>query len=204
MSKELIGEVSGILVFLSIFPYAYRVWKKDIIPNPITWFIWSVGGVALLLTYKGVGADKNVWPAIAGAFNPVLVFFIAMFHGKRAKITLADTFCLVLGITAIGLWFWIEISKNKVYAPYALYIGIVGDACAAVPTFRYIRKEPQDDRPLMWILFAIGYCLAIFAVDKQGFSNYVLPIYMFIMATIISMPLVAYRIQNKIPIGEWV
>lgn len=201
MNKELIGHISGFLVFSSIIPYGIRVFQRKITPNIVTWFIWSIVGVAILLNYKGSGAKNNVWPAIFGCINPVLITFIAVFRGKVALITKFDIVCLILGLISIILW--LILKSHQETLQYALYVGIIGDLCAGVPTWNFVKEHPDEDRPLMWVLYGIGYGLAVFAITDHTFANYILPIYMSVMVVIVAIPLIRYRIENKIPLSGW-
>ncbi len=88
-------------------------------------------------------------------------------------------------------------------AQYALYVGIIGDLCAGIPTWNFVRKHPSEDRPLMWVLYGIGYGLAVFAITEHSFSNYILPIYMAAMTIVIAIPLIEYRLRAKISLKEW-
>jgi len=92
---------------------------------------------------------------------------------------------------------------NKETVQYALYVGITGDLCAGIPTWHYVRENPTEDRPLMWLLFMVGYGIAVFAITEHTFSNYLLPLYMAAMAFIIALPLIRYRIWNNTPFMEW-
>lgn len=201
MSKEIIGYLSGFLVFASIIPYAIRVYQRKITANIITWAIWSVLGGAILLNYRAVGAEDNKWPAVFGCINPVLITLLAILRGKIAPITKFDISCFIIGILSIILWWNLRLDKETVQ--YALYVGIIGDLCAGVPTWNYVKKNPAEDRPLMWLLYMLGYGIAVFAITEHTFSNYILPIYMAVMSGIITIPLIRYRIQAKIPIKEW-
>jgi len=201
MNKELIGHISGFLVFSSIIPYGIRVFQRKITPNIVTWFIWSIVGIAILLNYKGSGAKNNVWPAVFGCINPVIITVIAIFRGKVAPITKFDILCLILGLVSIVLW--LILKSNQETLQYALYIGMIGDLCAGIPTWNFVKKHPDEDRPLMWILYGVGYGLSVFAITDHTFSNYILPIYMSIMVVIVAIPLIKFRIFNEIPLSEW-
>ena len=85
-----------------------------------------------------------------------------------------------------------------------LYTAIIADLFAAVPTFMFLWKNPEEDLPFAWSLYAIGYGLAIFAVKENTFANYALPVYMCIGSSSIASILIAYRIKKSIPLKEWI
>jgi hypothetical protein len=198
-----IGKISGFLVLLSIIPYAWRVVQGKIKPNIIGWSLWSFVGLSLLLNYKNIGAEDNIWAAITGFTNPLLIALIAIWKkGEKIKPNKLEYFCILFCVASIVLWwFWLG---NETYSQYALYIAIIADAFAAVPTAFFVLKNPREDRPLMWFLFAIGYGLNMLAIKEHNLANYSLPIYMLLMSILVLIPLIRYRLKEKIPFKSWI
>lgn len=203
MSAHTIGLISGGLVLLSIVPYAVRVYEGKIRPVPTSWSLWSVIGLALLLSYKSSGAEANVWPAVFGFTNPTLVTILSAWRGKEwAKPEWHEWICLVLGVISLLIWWFVRQSQDL--SQWALFVAILADLCAAVPTFIFFRREPEGDRPFAWALFAVGYFLAVFAITERTFSNYVLPLYMTVGSSTATLLLAIPRIERQIPIKEWI
>jgi len=205
LNTELFGYISGILVTASIIPYSIRVWQKKITPSPTSWLLWTIIGLALLLTYDSSGAKDNVWPAFFGFTNPTLIFILILARqkGRLQKITeRTDLCCLAAGL--ISLLMWAFMRKNPDLVQYALYVAIVADAFAAIPTIVSYWNDPREDRPFAWGLFSIGYGLAIFAISEHTIANYALPLYMFAGAMSVAMILTVFRIRQRIPLKEWV
>lgn len=206
MNPETIGIVSGILVAVSVIPYAWRTYQGKIEPEPTSWFLWSLIGLAMLLTYKSSGAKANVWPAVTGFMNPLIVFLIMLRRSSKEQIlkkfTFVDKACLITGLTSLVLWFFLRNSREL--SQYALYIAIFADACAIIPTIDFVWRNPMKDRPFAWCMFGFAYGLTIFAITEHTVANYVLPIYMLVGATSIGSAMVLYRIRKKIPLHEWI
>ena len=203
MSAQGIGLLSGGLVVLSIIPYAFRVYQKKIHPVPTSWTLWSLIGLALLLTYRSSGAGANVWPAVFGFTNPVLITILAIRQKERwKKLESYEWACLIFGLASLTAWVFVQNSKEL--SQYVLYLAIIADLCAAIPTFIFFKREPMKDRPFAWICFAIGYFLAIFAITDRTFANYALPIYMSVGSSAASLLLIFPRLKNKTPLREWV
>jgi len=202
MSAELFGMLSGGLVVISIIPYSIRTYQGKIHPNLTSWSLWTVIGLALLLTYKSSGAEANVWPAMFGFTNPLLVTILAARRmGEWAKLNKVEVACMVFGLMALVLW--LIVHQDRGLVQYALYLAIIADACAAIPTIVFVWTQPDGDRPFAWGLFAVGYGLAFFAITEHTFANYVLPAYMTVGSFSVTVPLALYRMRQKVPLREW-
>lgn len=204
MNAELIGLVSGVLVAASIIPYAVRTYQRKIFPNLTTWSLWTFIGFALWLTYKSSGAEANVWPAVFGFINPLVITLLIVIR-QRSRLVKPDRVevaCAVVSVASLGLWLGLRQSKELVQ--FALYCAMVADACAFGPTLKSIWAHPEAERPFMWGVFAIGYGLGMFAITEYTFANYALPVYMCFGAMTTAFFLVQYRVKKKIPFPEWV
>jgi hypothetical protein len=98
---------------------------------------------------------------------------------------------------------WMYMRSDPGLVQYALYVAILADLCAAVPTFKHLYNDPLEDRPIAWGIFAFGYGLALFAVPEYTFANCVLPVYMTLGSTTVMCILASHRIKHNIPIKEW-
>jgi hypothetical protein len=195
--------LSGSLVVLSVIPYATRVYQGKIDPVPTSWSLWSLIGLALLLTYKSAGAKANIWPAMFGFSNPALVTALSACRGKKwARPEPHEWVCFVLGITSLVAWWFVR--KNQELSQWTLLLAIAADLCAAIPTLIFFKNRPEKDRPFAWFLYAVGYFIAVFAITERTFSNYVLPLYMTAGSLIAGLFLAIPRIRCGVPFKEWI
>jgi len=203
MSAETIGLTAGMLVMISVIPYSIRTYQSKIQPNLTSWSLWTLIALVLLLTYKSSGAEANVWPAVFGFTNPLLITILVLRRrGEWTKLNRVEVACLVFSLLSLGLW--LGVHERKELAQYALYLAIIADTCAAIPTIVFVWTQPNGDRPFAWCLFAVGYGLAIFAITEYTFANYVLPLFMFFGSLSIAFPLARFRWRQKAPLSEWV
>lgn len=203
MSAETIGLISGMLAMVAIIPYGIRTHQGKIQPNLTSWSLWTLIGLALLLTYRSSGAEANVWPAVSGFTQPLLITVLVLRrHGEWTKPNRVEVACLVFALLSLGLW--IGVRQKKDLAQYALYLTIVADLCAAIPTIVFVWTQPNGDRPFAWCFFAIAYGLAIFAITEHTFANYVLPLYMLFGGLSVALPLALWRWQQKALLSEWI
>jgi hypothetical protein len=202
LSAESIGAWSGGLVFLSIIPYAIRTYERKIQPVPTTWSLWSLIGLAVLLTYRSSGAEANAWPAVFGFVNPILITILSVWRqAEWRKPTLSERFCFLFGLASLAMWIFIR--RNANLAQYALYVAIAADICAAIPTILFVWRQPDRDRPFSWMVFAMGYFLAILAIPQDTVANWILPLYMTVVSLVVAFPLALYRVRQRMPLKEW-
>jgi uncharacterized protein with PQ loop repeat len=205
LSKETVGLISGLIIALNVIPYVRLVWQRKNTLKLTSWLLWTFIGFALLVTFKSSGATYNIWPAVFGFTNPLIITIILLIRqrSKVEKLTeKTDLWCFGFGVIALTIWYFVQDDSN--HAQYALYLSIIADAFAAIPTLIFLWKKPQEDRPFAWGMFAIGYGLSVFAISDHTFANYSLPVYMFLGSSFLTMLLVIYRIKNSIPLKEWI
>jgi hypothetical protein len=180
-----------------------RTAQRKVKPVLVRWLLWTIIGFAILITYKSSGAEDSIWPAVFGFTNPLIITCLLFKQGGRlGKISRAEKRCLIVGLISLIMWEFLR--HDKSLAQFSLYTAMIADLFAAVPTFMFLWKNPEEDLPFAWSLYAIGYGLAIFAIRENTFANYVLPVYMCIGSSSIASILIAYRIKNSVPLKEWI
>jgi hypothetical protein len=189
---------------MNIIPYAIRVYQGKIHPVPVSWSLWSLIGLALFLAYRSSGAKANVWPAVFGFTNPTLVTILSLRYGEKWEKPkeLYEWLCLIFGVMSLIMWWFVR--QKQELAQYALYLAIIADLCAAVPTLIFFQRNPDKDRPFAWFFYAVGYFVAIFAITERTLANYILPLYMTAGSLSATILLVIPRIQRKVPLKEWI
>lgn len=203
LTLQTVGIISGALVGIGVIPYAYRVWQGKTAPVLTSWILWTLIGFSLLLTYKSSGAEANVWPAVTGFTNPLIISILIWYRkGERRGLDQTERVCVRLCLLAlIGWWF---LKENRQLVQYALYLSIFADMCAAWPTIKALWKDPESDRPFCWASFGLAYSLVFFAIPELTVANLALPVWMVTGSTIITVPMVWYRIKKRIPLKEWI
>jgi hypothetical protein len=197
------GILSAIIVLASYPPYIIRIWQNKIIPNIASWTIFVTLSIALSLSsFSSSGFGSNSWVTLGPLLGCSCVLISALIKSKEKSMSTFDKFCLVLACWAIALWYFTKQSQNLVQ--YALYLGIATDLIGLLPTSAFLIKNPNKDRPGMWLIFSFGYALSMFAITENTFANWSLPVFMTIAPALGWFPLVKYRIKNNIPIKEWI
>ena len=130
------------------------------------------------------------------------ILIITLLRSNEKSFTRFDIICLILGVLSISLWFFTKQSREMVQ--FALYIGILADFIGILPSMKFLTKHPEKDRPAMWVIFSLGYFFSMFAITENTFANWVLPSFMVVAPALVWIPLVKYRLKNKIPVREWI
>jgi hypothetical protein len=180
-----------------------RTWQRKIVPNLVTWSLLSFISFVLLLTYKNAGAEESIWPAVATFLEAFCILLLILFRQKRTlrKLERNEIWCIVIGLLSLTMLLFTQ--GHDIYANYALYLAIVADACALTPTILSVWKNPENDRPFEWIIFAFGYSVSLLAISESDIVLYIFPLYMIFSTLAVAVPLVLYRIRNGLPLKEW-
>lgn len=203
MRPEFWQYLSALVVVISGLYYAVRAWQRQLFPNPVSWGIWSVVGVALFLTADASQAGAVYLSTIFGDLNPLVVAIVIFIRAKERIYSLSrqEKQCLVLASIGYALWF--ATKDMPEIAPWAFYWMIGVDLFALWPTWLQITKNPMSDKPFPWIVFGFGFGLAGFAISDNTVSNWALPVYVFVGANVVSIPMVAHRIRIHASWKEW-
>jgi len=201
--QKLFGVLSAVIVLASYPPYIIRVWQRKIVPNIASWIIFVLVSIAIALSsYASSGAGVNSWVTLGPLLGCTIVLIIALIRSKEKSLTKFDIICLILGIISIAFWMFTKQSRELVQ--FALYIGILADFMGILPSIKFLSKNPEKDRPALWIVFSFGYFLSMFAITEHTFANWILPVFMTLAPALVWIHLVKYRVKNKIPLKEWI
>ncbi|MCK9272208.1 hypothetical protein M0P65_01545 [Candidatus Gracilibacteria bacterium] len=173
---QILGIISQVVTVGSAIPYILGIIRGVIVPNRVTWAIWSVVGITLwFTTWANPNSDSiTVMFAFILAFNPTVVFILTFWKGSTEPISKMEKAAILIATSAIATWLF---TKNNPGILPTLF-AILADICALVPTIRFVNNNPDQDRPTAWILFMIGSILAISGVKLWNMDSLILPIYM--------------------------
>lgn len=195
--------VSSLILSLWAIRYITLAWNKEVYPNPVSWFVWSLVGVALFLTAEASDAKEVYFASIIAAISPVMIFCVILLReNKRVyNLTKHEKLCLVLALAGYGFWFFLKDTPGL--AQWSLYWMIGVDLLVLWPTFEQVLKDPMSDKPVPWMTFGVGYAVAGFAISDHTITNWALPLYMFIGSWVVAAPMVVSRLKNKSVASEW-
>ncbi len=195
-----LGLLAQFILAVSILPYSISIFRGTVKPNRISWFIWSVIGLAFWLVTPPTADEVTKMLTVIFMVNPAIIFILTLFKGEYLRPDRLEIFSLVIGLIAIAVWYLLRESSGIL----PISIAIFADFCALLPTIRFVFDAPDEEKPLAWIFFFLGSFIALFGIDDYHLESLLLPLYMTIGASFVVFPLVRYRIQKRIPLKEWI
>lgn len=200
MDKYTLGLIAQFIIAIAILPYIVSIFRGTVKPNPISWFIWSVVGFTFWLVTPEEADEITKMMTIVFMTSPTIVFFITLFQGKNKKPDALEKFSLLMGVIAIGVWYFAQESSGVT----PTLIAIVADLCALLPTLRFVYSAPEEETPFTWVAFFIGSSLGVVAIDTYTLQSILLPSYMAFGSFLVVFPLVKYRLRVKMPLKSWI
>lgn len=183
------GKVAGIISLIAFLPYILAILRGQTKPNRATWWIWTIVGFMLGVSYHSSGANHTIWVPVSYIIGPLIIAILSIKYGEGGW-TRFDRNCLLGAGVSVVLW-WIFSS------PFiALLINLFIDFMGALPTIRKAYNKPESEDRTAWALFFTGNTANLFAVEKWTFAISIYPIYMFLASGMI-MALVFIRRNHK-------
>lgn len=195
-----LGLLAQLVLAFSILPYAISIFRGTVKPNRVSWFIWSIIGFAFWIITPDSADEVTKMMTVIFMVNPSIIFILTLFKGENIKPDNLEKFSLLVGLSAILVWYVFRSSSGL----FPISMAIFADFCALIPTLRFVFISPEEETPLAWVLFFLGSIIAVFAIEDHSLQSLVLPIYMTIGSFLVVFPLVRYRIRMKIPLRHWI
>ena len=193
------GWLSAILIFISGLPYMWNIYKRKIKrPVTSTWCLWLGIGILFFVTSREAGANWNttLFPILMGIINPAIIVCLSLRYGEY-KWTKIDTACVAVCMTTVIIW------KTTESPVLGILGGAIADMVAASPQVIKSWKDPKDEPLFPWAMFSFASALNILAVKEWEISYWLFPVYMTGMGTLITLPLLLYRLKSKEAREAW-
>lgn len=205
MLENIFSYLATALVAVSISPLLYRTWQRKIEPAFYTWFLWSIIGLALLISYSSYDIQYHVLPSFFGWLNPtamaILIWLRFRTNNKLWLSTLTITERIGGGtaLVAIVVWFCYQTTQPLL----ALVMALIANSIASWPTIVRAFKKPNLDRPVAWIMFTLGFALSTYVTFQGTITEWILPAYMTILGGVLAFQLTWYRLKMQVPWRDW-
>ncbi len=195
-----LGLLAQFILAVSILPYTISIFRGTVKPNRISWFIWSIIGFAFWLITPATADEVTKMLTVIFMINPTIIFILTLFKGENLKPDRLEVFSLLVGLSAILVWYMFKSSSGL----FPISMAIAADFFALLPTLRFIFTAPDEEAPLAWIFFFLGSLIAVFGIEQYTLESLLLPIYMTLGAFSVVFPLIRYRIRMRIPVRNWI
>ncbi|MEO0887180.1 MAG: hypothetical protein AAFY54_14840, partial [Cyanobacteria bacterium J06648_10] len=145
--------------------------RRKTLPNPATWWIWSIMGGILLASYYVAGNREAIWVPLSYFIGPTVTAILSVKYGRN-EFGSFERYCL--GGAAVSLLLW-WISGPIV----ALTMLIMIDLIAIAPTLRKTYFKPTSEDPLAWSVFWLANTINLYVVLASASPTYAAVAYPF-------------------------
>jgi hypothetical protein len=182
MENMFLGVIAGFISLLGFLPYIIGILKKEVIPNRVTWIIWTIVQGILLFSYIKVsgGVNASMWVPVTYVAGPFIVMLLSFYYGEGGFGRL-DITSFILSVFSIVLWIITGVPI------IALLANMAADALAAVPTIYKTYQRPHTESFLAWGMFLAANTLNLFIVPNINFQTFIFPCYLFLLSCIVCL-----------------
>lgn len=174
-------SISALLRLLGGGAYLRATLQGKAKPNPLTWLLWAITPTITLVASLSVGETSGLLVTGALALSPLLVFITAMFKNPRSlKFDKLNLTCAGVAILGIVLWYFTS-NQNL-----AIFLAIVADFVASLPTLIKAQAKPESEYPPTYIMSATAMLLALLTIPSWNFTNSAFMIYVFVLNLLIA------------------
>lgn len=183
---------------LSLFAYLFYNWTiitGKTRPNRVTWWILSLAGLMILMSYYSEGARESIWVPLAYVIGPLIIALLSIKYGVGGG-NYFDLVCLFTAVISLVVWL---LSGS---AFWALVINIVTDFLGLLPTIRKSYFSPLSEDKRAWAIETIASILNLASIKTTSFPILLYPLYLVVVNSGITLILIYRRSSLRIPRRE--
>lgn len=183
---------AGVLTLVSVVPYVRDMVKGSTRPNIVSWGIWCLVQAIFAAAQLAEGASLSVVLPIAEVATVGLVVVLGLRGYGYKKYGTLDFVCLALALGAIVLW---QVTSVPLIA---MWMAVVADFIAAIPTLVKAYKDPKSETPLAYFLVVLSAIAAALSTSILDLPNLLWPVYIFgINLTVLSLIFLGKRPKKR-------
>jgi hypothetical protein len=171
------GVIGGVCSLAGYVPYARKIIKGKSVPKRASWFVWTLSGGLMVLSYWQLGARTTIWVPLAYVIGSAFITILAYTHGKPGWGVL-DKVALVAAIISSARWIYFD--QPIVALVLTVTIGLVSYIPNIINLFKN-KVKSQDLNLEDWTLFFLGSLLNLIAISSWRPVISIIPILLFIM-----------------------
>jgi hypothetical protein len=185
-----------VIATVGAIDYLVETMQGKIKPNRVSFLMWSIAPLVVFAAQIGQDVGIQALFTLGVGTIPLMTLF-ASFVNKKAewKLTRFDLVCGAL--SAIGLILWLLTKVGNI----AIFLSILADGLASVPTVIKSFKYPETERAWPWLAAALGGFITVLTIKTWNFETAGFPIYYVISCLIIYIP-IQFEIGKKFSIKK--
>ncbi len=189
--EQIVGVFAGVFGFVAFILYYISIYHGGTRPNRATWFILTVVGVLIAVSYYASGARETIWVSISYVIGPLIAFVLSLKYGEGGW-TLFDQICLIGCLISVVAWVVTD-SPQMV-----LFFNVLIDFLGILPTIKKSYTNPLSEDRTAWLVTSFSSFSNIFAVKSWTFIIGFYPVYMLLVNSFITMLLFLKRNNDTI------
>lgn len=168
--QEFLGYSSGIIMMLSVVPYAISIFKGETKPQRMTWLIWSI---LTFIAFFSQMAKGGTWSLLLTAGDTIAILIVFILSIKFGVGGFRKIDILSLCGAGVSLLFWYLTKEPAV----ALFLIIIIDFIGANLTIKKSWHNPESENWIGWAMCGVGGLLGTLAVGEWNFILVIFPLY---------------------------
>jgi hypothetical protein len=168
MYTELAVVVGVVLAIVGNVGYFRSVWRREISPHPVTWF---VGSIVSAVTFFGAvvkGGGIGVWPILASEIFTILIFLFSLrlaLHTGFKNVRKIDLVFLLICILGIIPWY---LTNDPTISVITV---VVIDVISFIPTILKTWHKPLSENPLLYLCNASRHIIILFTLASINIAT---------------------------------
>ncbi len=161
-------------------------------PNKVTWFFWGIAPLIAFFAQKQNGVGSESLFTLGVSIAPLLIFIVSFINPQAYwKLTKLD---IVMGVTALLSFTLWQVTGNGLVA---VIFAVLTDFFASIPTVIKAWSYPETETITPYITGVIGATFILTTITSWKLINYLFPLYIAIICTIIALTINLRRTQKN-------
>ena len=166
-AKALCGIIGGIIPAVTVIAFALHLLMKEIPLNVVSWILWTILDVVLVITAIAAG-NKRPWLPLGYTFGAALVTIILWNRGLW-EFGFAEGISILGVVTALVVWCFVS-------ARGAIIIASIAKIIAALPQAYDFWITPNPSTWWLWSFVAVGCFLSIIGARSWTIEDRFFPV----------------------------
>jgi hypothetical protein len=161
--ESFFGMLAGGIVLIAFVPYTFSILRGETRPSRASWLIWFLMDVAVVLSYRAVGATDTLWIGMGLLCGSTLVMTLSIFYGE-GRLTRLEGWCLFGAALSTIAWIF---SGPAI----ALLLYLIIDTFAYAPTIKKAYMDPESEDKWAWGITFTGVLVNLLAIPTSAWQS---------------------------------